>query len=460
MAEYRQRTRNSFRWHPLSGVPRFGYLHLVRCEAQTTAVSLILGEAPLARAPSIERRQFVPWFALNDRDLLSGVELLSPELMLAASSLHDAHSSRALREWVRNTLGLGWALHPQLELLQLTADFIDTRAEKYRSRLLVQRSLLVEAIGDIDFRAVALSRRQARDASACLLQRAISALGTALITGAFVYDEASPRLLGNNLALLDGAIAEFEEEHLADPASDKAMFAMPRQLFAGVTIHASLLREKRFAQRVLDELLDRSEGLSGYWLQVPGVNSGSSAATLESVRDFAYPLQERSERPVVTDRLGSFGLGLLAGGIAGYCVGTAAPEFVTFPPLSYRARDIDGFAFVSYNQVLLRNFQLRGARARRGLLAAHRYPCSGCGHHDPDAPPQNNREKKLHGFAWHREQALRLSAGASTQTGAQFLQMVGVAQEASRAIKDPAAPFYAAMLATLPPALAARTGTD
>ncbi len=238
---------------------------------------------------------------------------------------------------------------------------------------------------------------------------------------------------------------------------------MPRQLLAGVTIHARLLREKRFVQRLFDELLDRSDGLYGYWLQVPGVNSSSNAVTLESVRDFAYPLQERSERPVVTDRLGGFGLGLLAGGIAGYCVGTGAPEFVSFPPVTYRARDADaseGFAFVSYNQVLLRNFQLRGTRARKGLLAAHRYPCSGCGHHDPETPPRNNREKKLHGFSWHREQALRSSAGAPAQTGAQFRRMVAVASESSRVINDPATPFYAAMLATLPPELAARTGTD
>jgi len=156
----------------------------------------------------------VPWFALNDRDLLSGVELLSPELMMAASSLHEAHFSRALREWVRNTLGLGWALHPQLELLQLADDFIDTRAERYRAKLQVQRALLVEALGDIDIRNVSLSRRQAREASASLLQLAISALGTALISGSLMYDEPSPRLLANNLALLDGSIAEFEEERL------------------------------------------------------------------------------------------------------------------------------------------------------------------------------------------------------------------------------------------------------
>lgn len=431
--------------------------------ARLHSVSLIFGEAPLARAPSIERRQFVPWFALNDRDLLAGVELLSPELMMAASSLHDARSSRALREWARNTLGLGWALHPQLELLQLPDDFIDTRAEKYRAKLLAQRALLGEALGDIDIRSVSLSRRQSREASASLLQLAISALGTALISGSFMYNEASPRLLANNFALLDGAIDEFEEERLADPASDEAQFVIPRQLLAGVTIHARLLREKVFVQRLLDELLDRSDDLYGYWLQVPGVNSRSSVLTLEAVRDFAYSLQERSERPVVTDRLGGFGLGLLAGGIAGYCVGTGAPEFVTFPPVSYRdARDPDGsegFAFVSYNQVLMRNFQLRGTRARKGLLAAHRYPCSGCGHHDPEVPPRNNREKKLHGFSWHREQAMRLSAGGPAQTAAQFQRMVAAANEASRAINDPAAPFYAAMLATLPPELAARTGS-
>jgi hypothetical protein len=427
-------------------------------------VSLIFGEAPLARVPSIERRQFVPWFALNDRDLLSGVELLTPELMMAASSLHDAHASRALREWVRNTLGLGWALLPQLELLQLPQDFIDTRAEKYRAKLLAQRALLSEAVGGIDMRNASLGRRQSREASASLLQLEISALGTALISGSFVYDEPSPRLLANNLALLDGAIDEFEEERLADPASDEGHFAMPRQLFAGITIHARLLRETRFLQRLLDELLDRSDCVYGYWLQVPDVNSGSSSIMVEAVRDFAYSLQERSERPVVTDRLGGFGLGLLAGGVAGYCVGTGAPEFVSFPPTAYRASHDsaigEGFAFVSYNQILMRNFQLRGRRARKGLLAAHRYPCSGCGHHDPDLWPQNNREKKLHGFAWHREQALRLSAGAPAQTWARFLRMISAASEASRAINDPAAPFYAAMLATLPPALAARTGTN
>jgi hypothetical protein len=426
-------------------------------------VSLIPGEAPLARAPSIERRQLVPWLALNDPDLLADVEF-GLDVMMAASSLHDAHVSRVLRNWVRDALGLGWALLPQLELLQLDSDFIKSREEKHHVKLVRNRELLTEAIGDFDPRTHSLERREAREASAALLELERAAWATCLITGSFVLDELSPRLLNNNLALLDGAIAEFDEEDLAHPAMDGTWFSMPHQLFAGVTIHARTLREGRFVQRLLDELVDRAKDLDGFWVQIPGVTGTTAAATVTHVREFVYPLQERSARPVVADRLGGFGLGFLAGGLAGACMGTAAPEYVSFPPSAYwparRPGDrANGYGFVYYNQVLMRNFQLHGKRARKGQLAAHRFPCAGCGYHDPARPPKNNREKKLHGFTWHREQAARLAAGAPADTSLEFLRMVRVAEEASREIGDQTS-FYAAMRETLPSELVAETGTD
>jgi hypothetical protein len=405
----------------------------------------------------------VPWIALNDRELLAGVEF-GLEILMAASSLHDAHFSRVLREWVRNTRGLGWALLPQLELLQLDDDFVESREEHHRRRLLRNRDLLKDAIGEFDPRSHRLGHREAREASAALLALQVSSWGTCLIAASFILDELSPRLLNNNLALLDGAIAEFAEEDLASPASEEARLWMPRQLFAGVTLHARVMRERRLVRRILDELVDRAEELDGYWLQIPGVDGRTTADTVGHIRELVYPLQERSDRPVVADRMGGFGLGFLAGGLAGACMGTSAPEYVRFPPAAYWPASgpegrRDAFVFVYYNHLLLRNFQLNGKRAHKGLLAAHKFPCAGCGHHDSDRPPKNNLEKKLHGFAWHRAQATRLTAGTPVETSLEFRRMLRIARQASGEI-DVSTTFYDAMLETLPPELAAETGTD
>ena len=48
--------------------------------------------------------------------------------------------------------------------------------------------------------------------------------------------------------------------------------------------------------------------------------------------DFLYELERRTDKPVVPDRVGQLGLGYLAGGLSGYCIGTGAPEYMRFPP--------------------------------------------------------------------------------------------------------------------------------
>lgn len=396
----------------------------------------------------------MPWFSLNDPVLLKDIEL-GLDLTMAACSLLDAHFSRALRHWVRRTLGLGLAVHPQLELLQLPEEFVETRDDRSRYKLGAYRELLVDAVGSFDPRGVRLGSRQAHEAAANLLQLGVSAAGTGLIVGSFLINETSPTLVANNLALLDGAIREFAEQNLAELTPDAALFAMPRQLFASASISVRLLREKRFVNRIVDELVAREAGVYGYWVQASGLDSRVPRAVIGEMRDLLYRLQEESGRPVISDRMGGFGLGFLAGGLAGYCVGTAAPEFVSFPPTSFRrAQDPDekkkeGFAFVGYNETLLRNFALRGKNAGKGAFAAHRFPCGGCGHHDSGKPPASNTEKKLHGFYWHRLQARMLSEEGAGITAARFRRMIDRAEDGSVSIGD-ATPFYDALRETLP----------
>ena len=272
-------------------------------------------------------------------------------------------------------------------------------------------------------------------------------------------------MLANNLALLDGAAEEFVAEQLREPGQTAAKYWMPRQLLANVSIHARLLDDPRFLSWLLEELVERRESFFGFWVQIPGLRPGAAAQKVRWLSDFVYALQERSARPVIADRPGTFGLGYLAGGLAGICLGTSAPEYVSFPPSGYWcAEPADkkpgGFAFIGYSHILLRNFALNGKRAAAGHRAFHKFPCRDCGGHEAEQEPRTSRQKKLHSFYWHRRQAAELSAGAPAVTSRRFREMVSEASAASEEIEDPT-PFYSALLEALPPAadVSAQTGT-
>jgi hypothetical protein len=68
------------------------------------------------------------------------------------------------------------------------------------------------------------------------------------------------------------------------------------------------------------------------WVQVANLGSTPRPADIRRLSDFLYELERRTDKPVIPDRLGQLGLGYLAGGLSGYCIGTGAPEYLPFPP--------------------------------------------------------------------------------------------------------------------------------
>jgi len=160
--------------------------------------------------------------------------------------------------------------------------------------------------------------------------------------------------------------------------------------------------------------------------------------------------------------VGPFGLGYLANGIAGDCMGTSAPEFITHPPTSYRrelrlGEEETGFTLVAYNQVLLRNRQMTGRHRLRGERAYRRHPCGECGYHELNKPPLGNRAKKLHGFYWHRVQTRELCIGAVAEAQQRFMQMLRIAQQANAGLGEDSG-YYASLRETMRPEAAAGFG--
>ena len=85
-------------------------------------MSMVSGEAPFDRAPTIERRGFVPWLSINDRELLSGLakELNLPVILVVGLRLGCLNAAilsaeAILRDglklagWVGNHLSENWS---------------------------------------------------------------------------------------------------------------------------------------------------------------------------------------------------------------------------------------------------------------------------------------------------------------------------------------------------------------
>jgi hypothetical protein len=424
-------------------------------------MSLIPGEPPLVYAPSVGDRQHVPFVGVGDVELLADAEF-GPETKLAASSLFDAYRSVRLRQWVRKELGLGWALDPQLRLLQLDDPFVGSRRERDRQRLENQRVFLSEAVGGADLLGEDLTRAAASEIAEAFLDLERGAWATALIVPALAHLDDSPRVLRNNLALLEAAIDYFQGEGLDAVADDQGSFAKSRQLFAAIPIHARLLRDATFVRYLRESYSELSEHLYGYWVQIPNLTSDAPPGVIRGLSDLVYPLQDHAETNVVLDRVGPFGLGYLANGIAGDCMGTSAPEFITHPPTSYRrelrpGEEETGFTLVVYNQVLLRNRQMTGRHRVRGERAYRHHPCGECGYHEPDKPPLGNRAKKLHGFYWHRIQTRKLGYGAVADTRQHFMQMLQTAEKANARLGEDGS-YYESLRETMRPEAATGFG--
>jgi hypothetical protein len=423
-------------------------------------MSLILGEPPIVYAPSSSDRGRVPFFTLGDIDLLASIELGS-NTKLAASALFDAYRSSRLRRWVRQELAVGWALDPQLRLLQLDAGFVESRTPRDRARLVAQREFLAQAVGG-NHLSGDLTPCGAAEIAETVLDLERNAWATALIVPALAHLDRSPRVLRNNLALLEAAIDHFLREGLAFASDDRGPFAKTRQLFAAVSVHASLFRDPAFVRYVRDAYSEFSSHLYGYWVQVPQLTSGVSPVIIRGLSDFVYPLQDETGTNVVVDRIGPFGLGYLANGIAGDCMGTGAPEFITHPPTSFRPDsgdgvELNGFAFVVYNQVLLRNRQLTGPHGLRGQRAYRRHPCGACGHHRRDEPPRGHRAKKLHGFYWHEVQTEGVCNGSVAETQRRFVDLFRRAQVANADLGEDGT-YYRALWETMRSDAAERFG--
>jgi hypothetical protein len=209
---------------------------------------------------------------------------------------------------------------------------------------------------------------------------------------------------------------------------------------------------------LLEAYVAAAPGVYGYWAQVANLGSAPRPADVRRLSEFLYELERRTDKAVVADRLGQLGLGYLAGGLSGYCIGTGAPEFFRHPPsisVSSDGSKPKGFALVAYHAGYLRNFQTRGPHASRAAEAFARIRC-GCGFHEPGEPPASNVAKKLHCFYCRVEQTTAVLAGSPAENLRTFLELIASGEEESRVL-DGDLRLYAALRETLPRDAAAAT---
>ena len=407
-------------------------------------MSLIPGEPPLVHAPSRGDPRLVPWLTRADLAFLNRFEL-GPSINLAATGLADAVLRPTLARRVRDNLGRGLALHPQLDLLQLTT-------EHERLYFADEIALLAEPLEErVDPLAELLDADAAEGLAVHLLDLAVSGLGTALMSGSFLLSEPSQVGLDNNLAVLAASARYFDEEGLADAADENVRFQRPRQLFATISLDRRVVRDDAFLAKLLEAYVAAAPGVYGYWVQVANLGSTSRPADVRRVSDFLYSLERRTDRPVIADRLGQLGLGYLAGGLSGYCIGTGAPEFFRHPPsiaVSSDGSKPKAFALAAFHPGYLRNFQTRGPHAERAAEAFARVPCD-CGFHEPGEPPVGNVAKKLHCFYCRVVQTAAVIAGSPAENLRTFLELIAGGEQESRVL-DGDLRLYAALRETLP----------
>jgi hypothetical protein len=415
-------------------------------------MSLIPGEPPLVHAPTVEGPRLVPWFTRADLDYLRQFEF-GPSINMAACDLATASLRPELAQRIRDTHALGLAMHPQLHLLQVPGD-------EHRERYSAEIELLsapIEAPFDPmaelmpDDTAVALAEH--------LIDVAIEAWATGLLAGSFLITEPSRAALDNNLALLAASARYFHEEGLAAAADERSRFLHPRQLFATISLERRVLRDTRFMSELLEGYVGAAAGVYGFWVQVANIGSVPQPTDVRVISDFMYELKRRATKPVVPDRFGQLGLGYLAGGLS-YCVGTGAPEYLTFPPFvppkQVGGEKPKGFSLVAYHAPSMRNFITQGKHSGRAIRAFQIGPCA-CGFHPRNEPPRGNKAKKLHCFRSRVDQALEVLSGSLDENVAIFLDLAMRAEEQSRRI-DGDLRMYAALRETLPPDVAERVG--
>jgi hypothetical protein len=407
-------------------------------------MSLIPGEPPLVHAPSRGDPRLVPWVTRADLGFLNDFEL-GPSINLLATDLAGAILRPTLARRIRDMLGRGLALHPQLSLLQLTS-------EELQLHFADEIALLSEPLDEpIDPLSELIDEDVAEQLAVHVVDLGVSGLGTALLVGSFLLMEPSPVGLDNNLALLAASARYFHEEGIEDGADESVRFQRPRQLFATISIERRVLHDAHFMGELLDAYVAAASGVYGYWVQVANLGSTPRPTDVRQLSEFLYELERRTDKPVVPDRLGQLGLGYLSGGLSGYCVGTGAPEFLRFPPsipVRGDGKKPTGFALVAYHAGYLRNFQTRGKHADRGVAAFRRLSCD-CGFHAEREPPPSNKAKKLHCFHCRIVQTREVLAGTRSENVRAFLALVARGEAESREL-DGDLRLYASLRETLP----------
>ena len=411
-------------------------------------MSLIPGEPPLIHAPARGDPRVVPWLTRADVGYLDEFDF-GPMINMAATDLAGAVLRPLLARRIRDTLGLGLALHPQLHLLQLPTEELQLR---FASEIAVLAEPLEQPV---DPMAELLDNGAATALAEHLIDLAVSGLGTALLAGSFLLTEPSRAGLDNNLALLAASARYFHEEGLSDGADESVRFARPRQLFATISLERRVLRDQDFMRELLETYVAAAAAVYGYWIQVANLGSTPTPSDVRILSDFLYELERRTRKVIVPDRLGQLGVGYLTGRLS-YCIGTGAPEYLRFPPtvtVKKEGEKARGFAFVAYHAPSMRNFVAQGKHAERAVMAFAQTPCD-CGFHEKTEPPRGNKAKKLHCFRCRVIQAAAVLAGTPAENQRAFLEMVARGEAASRDI-DGDLRIYAALRETLPRDVAA-----
>jgi hypothetical protein len=157
----------------------------------------------------------------------------------------------------------------------------------------------------------------------------------------------------------------------------------------------------------------------GYWVHFAGLSEASPLPTVSSCSTFLFALQELSRRRVFAVDAKNLTWPLLAGGLAGACIGIGereswqGPQAASNKPRAIKPSAVHG--------VLLRNFQVDGARAQAAFL---HLPCE-CGAHPRHRPPLTRPEIRQHTLYVRLEMAAAVTAGDGAAVVRRWLHAAG-----------------------------------
>jgi hypothetical protein len=164
--------------------------------------------------------------------------------------------------------------------------------------------------------------------------------------------------------------------------------AKHKPLLAGIAIEAAAILRTDKAVALARSY--SSLPCDGYWVQFAGLSEASPLPIVSSCSTFLFALQVLSGRRVFAVDTKNLTWPLLAGGLAGACIGIGereswqGPQAASSKPRAIKPSAVHG--------VLLRNFQVDGARAEAAFL---QLPCD-CGAHPQHRPPLTRTEIRQH----------------------------------------------------------------